>query len=192
MYMTHPFFKCLILGQKKCILYTTQYSKEDVQRKILVFSLCESDNALLSFMAVQVWFLGDLRWVALFGLKWAKSVRAKSKHLQEVSSKSMCITDSWSRWGLIWDLLGSFGSFWVGDNVQGRNLSNLNFWVSEVKKVIFGSAEKMGCECRNVSISHKAQIFGERSMLMKCSILYGGLRGNIWFLSFEHLYMVFK
>ncbi len=29
-------------------------------------------------------------------------------------------------------------------NVQGRNLPNLNFWVSEVKKVKFGSVEKWG------------------------------------------------
>ncbi len=72
-------------------------------------------------------FLGDLRWVARFGLKWAKSVRAKSKHLQAASSKSMCTTVSWSRWGLICDLLGSFGSFWVRDNAWGRNLSILNF-----------------------------------------------------------------
>ncbi len=80
---------------------------------------------------------------------------------------------------MIWDLLGSFASFWVGDNAQGRNLSNLNFWVSEVKKVKLGSAEKMGCEYRNVSVSQKVQIFGERSIFMKCSMLYGGLRGII-------------
>ncbi len=48
----------------------------------------------------------------------------------------------------------------------------------------------MGCECRNVSISQKVQIFGERSILMKCSILYGGLRGSIQFLIFENFYMV--
>ncbi len=67
----------------------------------------------------------------------------------------------------------------MGDNAQGRNLSNSHFWVSEVKKVDFGSVEKIECECRNISISQKAQIFGERSILMKCSILYGGLSGNI-------------
>ncbi len=39
---------------------------------------------------MRVWLLGDLRWVARFGLKWAKSVWAKSKHLQAASSKSMC------------------------------------------------------------------------------------------------------
>ncbi len=36
------------------------------------------------FDDVKQWsgpFLGDLRWVAGFGLKWAKSVQAKSKHL---------------------------------------------------------------------------------------------------------------
>ncbi len=78
--------------------------------------------------------------------------------------------------------LGSCGSFWVGDYAPRRNLSNLNFWVSEVKKVNFGSVEKMGCECRNVSVTQKVQIFGERSILKKWSILYGGLRGSIWFL----------
>ncbi len=55
--------------------------------------------------------------------------------------------------------LGSFRLFWfkwVGDNAWGRNLWNLHFWVSKVKKVKFRSAEKMGCECRNVSISQKA------------------------------------
>ncbi len=77
---------------------------------------------------------------------------------------------------------GLFGSFWVGDNAQGKNLSNLNFWISEVKKVKLGSVDKMGCEGRNVSVSQKEQIFGERSILKKCSILYGGLRGSIWFL----------
>ena len=66
------------------------------------------------------------------------------------------------------------------------------FCVSEVKKVKFGNVEKMGCECRNVSISQKAQIFGETSILMKCSISYGGLRGIIQFLIFEKFYMVFS
>ncbi len=50
-------------------------------------------------------------------------------------------------------------------------MSNLNFCVSEVKKVKFGSVEKMGCDCRNDSVSQKVQIFGERIILMKCSIL---------------------
>ena len=38
----------------------------------------------------------------------------------------------------------------------------------------------------------KAQIFYEGSILMNCSILYGGLRGSIWFLIFENFYMVFR
>ncbi len=59
-------------------------------------------------------FLGDLRWVARFGLKWAKSVQAKSKHLQAASSKSMSTALSWSKWGLIWDLLGSLVHFGLG------------------------------------------------------------------------------
>ncbi len=65
-------------------------------------------------------------------------------------------------------------------------------WVSEVKKVKKGSAEIMGCGCRNISISQKLQIFGERSILMKCSILYGGLRGSIQFFIFENFYIVFR
>ncbi len=55
-----------------------------------------------------------------------------------------------------------------------------------VKKVKFGSVAKMGCGCRNVSISQKVQIFGESSILMTCSILCGGLRGSIQFLIFEN------
>ncbi len=70
-------------------------------------------------------------------------------------------------------------------------MSNLNFWVPEVTKVKFGSAEKMGCGCRNVSVSQKVQIFGERSIIMKCSVLYGDLRGSIQFLTFENFCMVF-
>ncbi len=69
---------------------------------------------------------------------------------------------------------------------------NLNFGVSEVEKVKFGSAEQIGCKCRNISVSQKAQMFGERSILMKCSILYGCLRGNIQFLIFENVYIVFR
>ncbi len=81
-------------------------------------------------------FSGDLRWVARFESfwkKWAKLVRAKSNHLQAGSSKSMCTAVSWSRWGLIQDLLGSFGLFWVGDSAPGRIWGTLNFGVLEVK-----------------------------------------------------------
>ncbi len=42
-----------------------------------------------------------------------------------------------------------------------KEFVKLNFWVSEVKKVKFGSEEKMGCECKNVSVSQKAQIFSK-------------------------------
>ncbi len=63
------------------------------------------------FCSVTFSFSGDLRWVARFGLKRAKSVQAKSKHLQAASSKCMCTTVWWSRWGSLQDLLGSFGSF---------------------------------------------------------------------------------
>ncbi len=106
-------------------------------------------------------FLGDLRWVVWFGLKW------------------------WWRWGLIGYILGSFGSFWAGDNVWGRSLSNSNFCITEVKKFKFESVDKVWCKCRNVSISQKHQyLFCEGSILVKCNILYGDLSGNIqfWFL----------
>ncbi len=62
-----------------------------------------------------------------------------------------------------------------------KEFVKFEFWVSEVKKFKFGSVEIMGCESRNVFISQKVQIFGDRSILKKCSILYGGLRGNIYF-----------
>ena len=78
--------------------------------------------------------------------------------------------------------LGFFGLFWFilgWDNAQGRNLSNLKFWVSEVKKVKFGSAENVGYGCTNGSVSEKVQKFGEKSILMKYSLLYWGLSGNI-------------
>ncbi len=50
----------------------------------------------------------------------------------------------------------------------------------------------MGCGYINVSVSQNVQIFGKRSILMKCSVLYGGLRGSIQYLIFENFYMVFK
>ncbi len=56
------------------------------------------------------WFEELVRFVS-FWKKRAKSEQAKSNHLQAASSKSMSTAVSWSRWGLIWDLLGSFGSF---------------------------------------------------------------------------------
>ncbi len=71
-------------------------------------------------------------------------------------------------------------------------MSNLNFLVPEVKKLKFGSVGKKGCGYRNVSVSQKAQIFGERSRLMKCNILYGVLRGGICLLIFDNFDMVFR
>ena len=35
------------------------WSKEDAERKILVFSLCESDKALLSYSCMSMIFLGS-------------------------------------------------------------------------------------------------------------------------------------
>ncbi len=117
-----------------------------------------------------------------FGLKRAKSEQAKWKHLQPGSMKSMCTPISWSRWGPIGGLLGSFGSIWVGDSVPGRIQGTLNFGVLQVKKFKFGSTENLGYGCRIGSVSEKVQIFGERSIFMKCSLLYGGLNSSIWFL----------
>ncbi len=37
----------------------------------------------------------------------------------------------------------------------------------------------MGYVCRYGSVSEKVQKFGERSILMKCSLLYRFLSGNI-------------
>ncbi len=39
----------------------------------------------------------------------------------------------------------------------------------------------MGYGCRNGSISEKVQIFGEGSIIMKCSLLYGGLSSGTRF-----------
>ncbi len=74
---------------------------------------------------------------------------------------------------------GLFGSIWFGDNAPGRISGTLNFGVLLVKKFKFRKAENMGYECRNGSVSEKVQKFGERSILMKCSLLYGGFSSNI-------------
>ncbi len=68
----------------------------------------------------------------------------------------------------------------------------MNFGVLEVKKFKFRNVENMGYRCRNGSVSEKVQKFGERSILMKCSLLYVGLSGNILFLIFENFYVVFR
>ena len=144
-----------------------------------------------------------------FWEKWVISDQAKSNHLQAAFTKSMCTAVSWSRWRSILDLLGSFTSIWVGDIAPGRilvkmkinfgsfglfyfNLSwgyctrkdfgNLEFWGSSGKKFKFRRMENMGYGCRNGSISEKVQKFGKRRILMKYSLLYRGLSGNIWFL----------
>ncbi len=77
-----------------------------------------------------------------------------------------------------------FGSIWVGGNVQGRILGSLNFWVLQVK----GSNLDRLDGCRNGSVSQKVQVFGERSMLMKCSTLCGGSRSSIHFLTSKCFY----
>ncbi len=66
------------------------------------------------------------------------STLSQIEHTRKESSKSMCTAVWWSIWEWIWDLLASFGSFWVGDNSWGRNLSNLNFCIPKVEKFKFG------------------------------------------------------
>ncbi len=75
--------------------------------------------------------------------------------------------------------------------MSGRIWGTLNFGVLWVEKCKFRSVENIGYGCRNSSVSEKVQIFGEGSILMKCSLLYGGLSGGIKFLMFENFYMVF-
>ncbi len=53
------------------------------------------------------------------------------------------------------------------------------FGVLQVTKFKFKSMENIGYEYRNGTVSQKVQTVGEKSLLMKCSILYGGLRGSI-------------
>ncbi len=62
--------------------------------------------------------------------------------------------------------------------MPGRISGTLNFGVLLVKKVKFRSVENIGYGC-NGSISEKVQKFGNGSILMECSLLYGGLSGNI-------------
>ncbi len=100
-------------------------------------------------------------------------------------------------------------------NVWGRKMWSLNFGVLEVKKFKFVGAWNLGHTWTNWSVSQKVQIFGERSVFMKCvllygclnggiqifgeksilikcSMLYGCLNGSIWFLIFKKNSMVFR
>ena len=140
------------------------------------------------------YFLGDLRRLRDLGA-FGKSEWNPSKQNQITYGQSflcICTAVSWSRWGSILDLLGSFSSIWVGDNVPGRILGNLNFGVLLVKKFKLRSAENIGYGCRNGSVSEKVQKFCERSILMKCSLLYRGLSRSIQFLIFQNFCMVFR
>ncbi len=76
--------------------------------------------------------------------------------------------------------------------MPGRILGTFNFGVLKVKKLKFRSAENMGYGKRNGSVSEKVQKLGERSILIKYSLLLGGLSGNIQFLIFENVYIVFR
>ncbi len=86
---------------------------------------------------------------------------------------------------------GIFGSIWVEENAPGRKMYILNFGVFQVKKFKFGGTENLGNALANWSIFQNVQIFGERSMFMKCIILYGCWSG-IKFLIFKIFYMVFR
>ncbi len=77
---------------------------------------------------------------------------------------------------------GLFRSIWFEDNAQWRKMLSLNSWVLQVKKFKFGGAENLGHAWTNWSVSQKVQIFGERSTLMKCSVLHGCLKSSIWLL----------
>ncbi len=140
-------------------------------------------------------FSGDLRWLVQFGSFLEK---ASWISVSQIKSPAGRVFQKYVYNSLIVKMrvnLGSFGLFWfnwVGDNAWGRNSWSSNFRVYEVRKFKFRSVENMGFWCSNGSISLKVQIFCEGNILMKCSILCGGLRGSIWLLIFENFYMVFR
>ncbi len=130
--------------------------------------------------------------VARFGSFWknqAKSEQAKSNHLQAAFTKSMYTEVSWSRWGSILDLLGSFCSIQVGDNAPGRILGTLNFGVLWVKKFKFRSVENMGYGCRNSSISEKVKNLVKEVYWWNVVVVWGFEWQH---LIFENFYMVFR
>ncbi len=107
---------------------------------------------------------------------WCKPNQSTYRqHLPKVCVQQFDGQDE-DQFGIFWALLVHFG---LGIMYEEGVCQSLNFWVPEVKKFKFGSVEKMGCGCRNVAVSQKVQIFDERNILMKCSILYRGLRGSI-------------
>ncbi len=60
------------------------------------------------------------------------------------------------------------------------------FLGSSGQEVQIGKGKKFGMyTCTNCFVSQKVQIFGERSILMKC-ILFGCLSGDIQFLIFNN------
>ncbi len=69
------------------------------------------------------------------------------------------------------------------------------FWVLQVKMFKFVEVENLGYPWTNWFVSQNLQIFGEGTILMKCSILHGCLNGCIQFLIFKifnFFYMVFR
>ncbi len=68
------FFQMIIYLFILDFLYITgvQYCKEDVEKKILVYSLCELDNLLLSYgcLIMIFWDLGCWRHKCVVNLKW--------------------------------------------------------------------------------------------------------------------------
>ncbi len=63
--------------------------------------------------------------------------------------------------------------------MSGRISGTLNFVVLQVKKFKFRNVENMGYGCRNGFVFEKSTKFGERSILIKYSLLYRGLSSNI-------------
>ncbi len=83
--------------------------------------------------------------------------------------------------GQFWIFWAFFGSIWVGDLYARKDLGKFKFLDPSGQKFKIRRAENLGYGCRNGSISQNIQIFGERSTLMKCSILFGDLSGSIHF-----------
>ena len=105
-------------------------------------------------------------------------------HPQAAFTKSMYTPVSWSRWGSILVLLGSFGSIWVGDHAPGRKFK---FWVLQVKKFKFESMEKWGM---NIEIGLYLSLY---KYLVKEAFLYWWNIAVVWgferYIAFEFWFL---
>ncbi len=100
----HTGSQATVKSQAKQVNFFTQVHKKNVSQK---WSAGFATRCMPTYCLTRQ-FLGDLRWVAWFGLKWAKSVRAKSKHLQQLDTgqlfwlicgycyETMCKSSIWS------------------------------------------------------------------------------------------------